>query len=372
MLWRLALALLVTTANGLAGVATFYIGTYTDHTRSMGIYVGTLDTETGQLGALKLAAAEKNPNFLALSPDHRFLYACLFDQVESFAVQPDSLLKPLNTQPVGGSDVCHISVDETGHDLFAASYGSGAIASFPVGADGKIGPRAELIPFTGSGPNPIRQKKPFAHSIYPDPMGAFVYACDLGTDHIWIFKLGPGATLTPAQPPSAKVPPGSGPRHLAFSADGKVVYVSNEMGDSTSVFARDLATGALTLLETESDVWPGDPTSGTTTAEVVLHPSGKWLYVSNRGHNTISVFAIDAAGGIKLIQSVPSPVNFPRSIALDPTGRWLMAAGQKDDRIAVVKVDPANGHLTLTDTSAVVGSPVCILFVPDSLLTILR
>ena len=372
MLSRLALVFLLLTARATAGVATFYIGTYTDHSRSEGIYVGTLDVATGQLGVLKLAAPEKNPNFLAFSPDHQYLFAALNNSVEAFKVQPDSTLKPINTQPLGAPDVCHLSVDHTGHDLFAASYDGGEIASFPVGADGRIGDRAALIPFTGSGPNPSRQKKPFAHSIYPGPLNDFVYACDLGTDSVWSFKLGPGATLTPAVPPAAKVPPGSGPRHLAFSADGRFAYVVNEMGVSTSVFARDSSTGALTLLDTESNVWPGDPIASTTAAEIVDHPSGKWLYVSNRGRDTLSVFAIDANGGIKLIQNVPSPVKFPRSIALDPTGHWLIAAGQNDDRIAVVKVDPATGKLTLTDTSAVVGSPVCVLFVPDSLLTILQ
>jgi 6-phosphogluconolactonase len=253
-----------------------------------------------------------------------------------------------------------------------ASYNDGKIASFPVGADGRIGARAELIPFTGSGPNPNRQKKPFAHSVYADPFNAFVYACDLGTDSIWSFKLGPGATLTATNPPAAKVPPGSGPRHLAFSADGNFVYVANEMGVSTSVFSRDRTTGALTLLDTESNVWPGDPTAGTTAAEIVLHPSGKWLYVSNRGRDTISVFAIDAKGGIKLVQSEPSPVKFPRSIALDPTGHWMIAAGQNDNRIAELKVDARTGQLAPTDAGATVGSPVCVVFVPDDLLTILR
>jgi 6-phosphogluconolactonase len=372
MFLRLALVFVLATVPAAAGVATFYIGTYTDHSRSEGIYVGTLDIATGQFGTLKLAVAEKDPNFLALSPDHQFLFAALGNGVESFKVQPDSTLKAINTQPVGGSNVCHVSTDHTGRVLFAASYGGGEIASFPVDAVGKIGDRAELIPFTGSGPNPSRQKKPFAHSVYADPLNAFAYACDLGTDSIWSFRLGPFATLTVANPPVAKAPPGSGPRHLVFNADGRFVYVVNEMGVSTSVFSRDTTTGAMTLLDTESNIWPGDPIASTTAAEIVAHPSGKWLYVSNRGHDSISVFSVNADGGIKLIQSVPSPVKFPRSIALDPTGHWLIAAGQNDDRIAVVKVDPVTGHLTLTDISSMVGSPVCVLFVPDSLLTILR
>lgn len=376
MLWRLALlwVLLAVRAAAYNGVATFYIGTYTDHSDSQGIYVGTLDTVTGHLSELKLAAPEKDPNFLAISPDHQFLFAALKDAVESFKIQPDSTLKPISTHTVSGSDFCHVSVDRSGHVLFAASYGSGSIDSFPVDAEGRIGDPASTIAFTGSGPNPQRQKKPFAHSVYADPLDAFVYACDLGTDSIWSFKLGEGAKLTATNPPAAKVPPGSGPRHLAFSADGSHVYVVDEMGVSTSVFSRDSSTGALTLLDTESNVWPGDPVSGTTSAEIVLHPSGKWLYVSNRnsGHDTISVFTIDDQGGLKLVQSVPSPVKSPRSIALDPTGHWILAAGQNDNMISELEVDPATGHLSPRDATAMVGSPVCVLFVPDDVLTILH
>jgi len=376
MFWRVALlgVLLAGRAVAYNGVATFYIGTYTDQSDSQGIYVGTLDTQNGHLSELKVAAPEKDPNFLAISPDHQFLFAALKDAVASFKIQPDATLKPITTRPVNGADLCHVSVDRTGRAVFVANYGGGAIDSFPVDASGKIGDLATGVAFTGSGPNPGRQKKPFAHSIYADPFNAFVYACDLGTDSVWSFKLGAGAKLTATDPPAAKVPPGSGPRHLAFSGDGSLVYVVNEMGVSTSVFSRDSATGALKLIDTESNLWPGDPTLGTTAAEVVLHPNGKWLYVSNRchDHDTISVFALDGHGGMKLVQNAPSPVKCPRSMAIDPTGHWIIAAGQEDNTIAELKVDATTGQLAMTDESARVGSPVCVLFVPDDVLTILH
>jgi 6-phosphogluconolactonase len=373
MLWRLALFLVLLTARGMAGgVATFYIGTYTDHSDSQGIYVGTLDTITGRLGTLKLAAAEKSPNFLGISPDHQYLFAALPAGVESFKIQADSTLKPINTQAVKGADYCHVSVDRTGHVLFAANYSGGSINAFPVDDDGKIGDAAASVAFTGTGPNPQRQTKPYAHSIQADPLNAFVYACDLGTDSIWAFKLGPGAALTAATPPVAKLPAGSGPRHLVFNADGSYVYVVNEMGVSTSVFSRNSTTGALTLRDTQSNVWPGDPIGGTTSAEIVLHPSGKWLYVSNRGRDSISVFSIDAQGGIKLVQSVPSPGKIPRSIAVDPTGHWVLVAGQGDNTLTELQIDPATGHLSPADSTEVVGSPSCVVFVPDDLLTLLR
>ena len=356
-------------AGAFNGVATFYIGTYTDKSDSQGIYVGTLDTVTGHLSTLKLAATAQDPNFLAISPDHQFLFAALKDGVGSFKILPDATLKTVTARPVAGSGFCHVGLDRTGHALFVADYNNGSISSFPVD-DGVIGNVASTMAFTGSGPNPARQKKPFAHSIYVDPLNAFVYACDLGTDNVWCFDLGKGAKLTGTILPAAKVPPGSGPRHLAFSADGSFVYVVNEMGVSTSVFSRDKSTGALKLLDTQSNVWPGDPVAGGTSAEIVLHPSGKWLFVSTRnpGHDMISVFAIDGNGGLKLVQCVPSPVQTPRSFGLDPTGHWIIAAGQNDNTIAELEVNPANGHLSPTKEMAMVGSPVCILFVPDDML----
>jgi 6-phosphogluconolactonase len=374
MAWRVALLLGLLTAPAMAGVgvATFYIGTATDHSDSQGIYAGTLDTITGRLSTLQVAAPEKNPLFLAISPDHEFLFAVVSGGVESFKIQADSTLKPINTRPFGSPPLIHVSVDRTGHTLFAASYGGGEIASFPVDDDGKIGASASSVVFTGAGTDPVRQKKPFAQSIYADPLNAFVYACDLGTDSIWSFTLAGSGSLTATNPPAAKVPPGSGPRHLAFNADGSRVYVVNEMGVSTSVFSRNTTTGTLALLDTESNVWPGDPITGVTSAEVVLHPSGKWLYVSNRGHDTISVFVINPQGGIKLVQSVPSPVKTPCSIAVDPTGHWMIAAGQGNNMISELGIDPATGHLSLTDASAMVSSPVCVVFMPDTLLTLLR
>ncbi len=167
-----------------------------------------------------------------------------------------------------------------------------------------------------------------------------------------------------SNPPAAKVPPGSGPRHLAFSPDGKFVYVVNEMGHSVNVFSRNAATGELTSIQNLSTLTAGTPDEGVTAAEVVCHPSGKWLYVSNRGCDTISQFTIGDDGKLALVQSVPSEVNFPRSFAIDPSGKWLIAAGQKDDRIGVMKIDPTTGGLTSKGQFAGVGTTVCVLFGP--------
>jgi 6-phosphogluconolactonase len=351
--------------RAMAEVFPFYIGTLTDHSTSKGIYLGSIDTDTGKLGALTLAVVAKNPNFLVLSPAHQFLFAALSDTVGSFKVRPDGTLNPLNECPSGGGGPCHVSLDETGRHLFAANYEGGNIASFEVDSKGLIGERSALIQFAGSGPDTRRQKKSYAHSIYVDPKNKFVYSCDLGSDSVWIFKFDAiRGTLTPSDPPVAKVPPGSGPRHLAFHPNGNFVYVVNEMGVSVTVFARDAASGALTALESVPTLLSGTLAKDVTAAEICCHPSGKWLYVSNRGSDTISVFAIAPDGRLSLLQNASSVAKFPRSFAIDPTGQWLISAGQKDDRIAVLKIDQATGRVTATDQSAAVGAPVCVLFVP--------
>jgi len=366
--WPLLLALaLLPTLPAWAGVETFYVGTYTGATGSQGIYVGTLDTDTGRLGPLRLAAAvEKDPTFLALSPDHRFLFAALSDGVASFAIRPDGTLNAINRQPTG-PNICHVSLGRAGRELFAAGYDAGTVSAFPVAADGTIGPRTAFIALHGSGPNPDRQTGPHIHSVYADPENRFLYACDLGSDRIWIFRLAAHDRLTPANPPATIVAPGLGPRHLAFSPDGRQVYVANELGVSTSTFRRNPTTGTLTLLDTEDNIPPGWP-KGTGSGEIVMHPSGRWLVVSTRVEDMITVFAIHhgfvPGPPLQRQQIVISPAKFPRSIALDPSGHWLLVAGQLDNSIAVMKIDPTSGQLTPTSECQSVGSPVCILFAP--------
>jgi 6-phosphogluconolactonase len=376
--WHLIL-LLFLTPPAWAQVETFYVGTYTGASGSQGIYMGKIDTASGRLGPLQLAAAVmKDPTFLAFSPDGRFLFAALSDAVASFRIQPDGTLQEINRQP-SDPNTCHVSVDRSGRELFAASYNAGSIGAYPIDADGRIGARTALVSLSGSGPNLDRQRSPHAHSVYIDPENRFLYACDLGSDRIWIFRLGDKGRLIPADPPAAVVAAGSGPRHLAFSPDGRRVYVANELGVSTSVFTRDRSTGALTLIGTEDNIDPGWP-KGTGSAEISLHPSGKWLYVSTRLIDRLTVFKIGAAFGsgktevpttapagldptlLDREQVVPSPVKFPRSFAIDPSGHWLVVAGETDNRISTLRIDSSSGQLTPTLEIARVGSPVCVLF----------
>lgn len=356
------------TASALAADATFYLGTYTKSGKSKGIYVGKLDTATGKLGAVELAGEAKSPSFVALSPNQKFLYASIEDgggAVGAFAVGADGKLTTLNTMPSGGAGACHVWVDATGKNVLTANYGGGSIAVFQTRADGSLAERTAFVQFEGSGPDARRQEKPHGHAIYTDAANKFVYACDLGTDNVWTFKFDADkGTLSPANPAAGKVPPGAGPRHLALHPNGKFAYVNNEMALSVTAFSRDTTTGALTVLHTLPTVPEGTERKGLSTAEIFTHPTGKWLYVSNRGHDTIAVYAIGTDGKLAVVEYAPAQVKVPRGFGIDPTGRWLITAGQNDDRIAVLKIDPATGKLSATDQSAEVGSPVCVLFAP--------
>ena len=358
----------VMTASSLASEATFYLGTYTKAGKSKGIYVGKLDTETGKLGPVELAGEAKSPSFVALAPNGKSLYAAIEDgggSVGAFAVGAGEKLTALNVQPAGGAGTCHVWVDATSRNVLAANYAGGSIAVFQTKPDGSLGERTAFVQFEGSGPNLPRQSKPYGHSIYVDAANRFVYSCDLGTDNVWSFKLdAEKGTLTPTTPPSGKVPPGAGPRHLALHPNGKFAYANNEMGLSVTAFARDPGTGALTALHTLPTLPDGAERKGVSTAEIFTHPSGKWLYVSNRGHDTIAVYAIGADGKLAWIENAPALVKVPRGFGIDPSGRWLITAGQNDDRIAVLKIDQTTGKLTATDQTAEVGSPVCVLFAP--------
>lgn len=346
----------------------FYLGTYTDNPLSQGIYTGTVDAQTGALGPVTLAAPAKSPSYLAWSPDGGLIYALTAKDhgtVAAFRPAADGSLTLVKELPTD-SLACHVSVDATGHGVFLAAYGSGTVVGFATRADGALDQRTAFFQATGHGPHPQRQTQPHVHSTYPGPENRQLYACDLGTDKIWIFDLNPAtAALTPAQPAFATVPPGSGPRHLAWSRDGRFAYVNGEMGMNVTVFFRDPATGALTARQTISTLPPGHATTnGLTNAEIMMHPTGRWLYVSNRGCDTITMFAVGDDGLLTWHQTAPAQVKMPRGFGLDPAGHWLVVGGQADHRLAVLKIDSDTGRLTTTGQAATVGAPVCVLFQP--------
>ncbi len=369
MKWILPLMLFAGVTINAAPIR-FYVGTYTDKSPSHGIYTGTLDSESGKLSPLELAAAAPNPNFLALAPDGKTLYANVATNggsVAAFRVKPDGSLDWLNSLPSGNGG-CHVSVDATGQNVFVANYSAGSLTGFRTQPDGRLEKPTVAIPFTGSGPNLKRQEKPHLHATYLSHDNRWFYACDLGTDNIWQYELNAtNGELHPLQPASAKVPPGSGPRHLAFSPDGRFAFVNGEMGLDVTTFACDAATGALKPLKTVSLVSPDAMTNNLTSAEIFCHPNGRWLYVSIRdvagqGHDELVVFAIGRSGELQRIQNFPAGVKVARGFGIEPSGHWLIAGGQNDNRIIVVKIDSATGKLSATDQSAEVGAPVCVIF----------
>jgi len=345
-----------------------YVGTYTGGL-SKGIYRFELDLATGKAGEPVLAAESKNPSFLALHPGRRFLYAAnetgKTGTVSAFAIQADGTLALLNQQPSEGQSPCHLVVDKAGTHVLVANYSSGTAAVLPIGADGKLAPASTTVRHEGKGPNAKRQEGPHAHSINLDPANRFAFLADLGLDKVFIYKYdGAAGALVPNDPPAGVTAPGAGPRHFCFHPNGKFAYVINEMLCTVTAFAYDAEKGSLAEIQTVPTL-PADFTGPNTTAEVQLTPDGKHLYGSNRGHNSLAVFAVDAATGkLTAAGHVLSGGKTPRNFGIDPTGRWLLAAHQDSDSIVVFKIDPQSGKPEPTGQTLTVGKPVCVKMIP--------
>ncbi len=364
LLWPLA---------GFASESLVYFGTYTG-AKSKGIYVSRFDSTTGTLTAPELAAEIRNPTFLAVAPGGHFLYAVSevdkiggknTGAVNAYAVDATTgKLTPLNQQDSGGAGPCHLAVDATDKCLLVANYGGGSIAALPIHADGSLGEAATTIQHTGSSANKNRQAGPHAHSIYPSPDNRFVLNCDLGLDKVFAYHLdADSAKLSPDDPPFATVAPGSGPRHMVFSGDGKFVYVISEMGGTITVFSYDDASAAMTEVQTISTL-PKDFSAMNGCAEIALHPSGKFLYASNRGHDSIAVFSVDQkTGNLTFVEHQSTMGRTPRHFAVDPTGHWLIAENQASDSVVTFAIDADTGKLKPTGQTLSLGAPVCAVFV---------
>lgn len=364
--FTLAVACLFATLDGFAmNGHLIYIGTYT-RTSSKGIYAVQLDRATGALGTPELVATTANPSFIALSPDRSHLYAvCESDTLAvPFAVNLDTgRLVPDTARSSGGKAPCHLMVDRTGRCLVVAHYHTGIVAALPIAADGSLGAAGSIIAHTGRSVHPERQTEAHVHSVNISPDNRFVIVCDLGLDKVFTYALDPAkATLTPAAIPFIATAPGAGPRHSAFSPDGRHLFVINELDSTLVSYRYDAATGALTPLDTRSTL-PADFTGTSHCAEVRVHPDGRFVYGSNRGHDSIVVFAFDAASGrLDLVEHVPTGGRNPRNFALSTDGAWLVAANQNSDSLHVLRVDPATGRLTATGSTAGVPLPVCVQF----------
>ena len=347
----------------------FYVAT-NPGPKSKGIYVYRFDTKTGQLTSMRLAA-EMNSEWIATDPRHRSLYAVdnsdgSHGSISSFSIDPKTgSLKFLNKVDSGGRGPAHLEVDNTGKTLFVANYGSGSVASFAINADGSISEKTGFDQHTGSGPNPVRQEGPHAHEAVLSPDNRFLFVPNLGTDQIQIYKVDAAkGTFTPNDPPFASVKAGLGPRHIVFGPGAKFAYVVCEMGSSVVVFSYDSVKGSLTPVQTISTL-PPDFTGEDNSSEIGVGRSGRFLYASNRGHDSIAVFAIDPQKGtLTKAQIVPTQGKSPRTFAIDPTGRYLIVGNQLSDQMVVFAIDQKDGQLKPTGRVLDIALPVSTLFVP--------
>lgn len=353
-----------------------YIGTaiYTDHP-SKNIYAFRFDAATGHTTSLGVAAESVNPGALAVNPSGRFLYSTneVGDYrgskgggVSAFAIdQATGRLTFLNDQLSGGANPTYLVLDQTARYVVVANYYGGKVAVFPLQADGRLSPACAFGHREGSSANKERQEGPHPHSVYVAPNNRYVLACDLGLDKILVYHFDASSGLiTPNEPPYASVNPGAGSRHLAFSHDGKFVYVVNELQSTVSAFAYDALKGVLQPLQTLSTL-PPNFTGENTGAEIAVSHSGKVLYTSNRGDDTIAAFAIDAEkGSLSPVEYVPTGGKTPRSFAIDPTGRYMFVANQDSDDVVLFHVDPLTGHLSPSGEILKAKSPTFVAFVP--------
>jgi 6-phosphogluconolactonase len=355
-----------------------YVGTYTA-TGSKGIYNYRFDPKTGKLTPIGVAAQIANPSFLATDPQHRFLYAVTEmgqepgadsykknGSISSFSMdRKTGALTFLNKVDAGGGGSCHLVVDKTGKMLFVANYGSGNVASFAIKPDGSIGERTGFNQHSGSSVDPARQKGPHAHAVVLSPDNRFLFVPDLGMDQIKIYRVDAArGTFTANDPGYATVKAGLGPRHFTFGRGAKFAYALCEMGSSVAVFSYNPVKGSLTPVQTISNL-PDGFTGIDNSAEIEMDRSGRFLYASNRGNDSITVFAVDPAKGtLTKVQVVPTQGNIPRNFALDPTGKYLIAANQKSNSLVVFSVDPQDGKLKAAGQMLDIPSPVDVLFVP--------
>ena len=335
-----------------------YFGTYTSGD-SQGIYVGEFNTKSGQIQNVRLAGESENPSFLEIHPSGKTLYSVsetADGAVSSWRINPDGSLKLLNTKPAEGDAPCFVCVSPNGRYVGVANYTSGNLIMFRAESDGRLGERCAMIQHTGSSVNKQRQNSPHAHSIQFSPDGKYVLAADLGIDQLLVYRVEPDGNLIGLE--SGKLAPGAGPRHFAFSADGRHVFVINELNCTATTFAFD--DGKLTREQTVSTL-PEPFQQGYSTAEILLHPSGKYVYGSNRGHDSITAFSADTRGKLAQVSNFPSGGKTPRNFRISDDGNWLITANQSSSDVFVFKVDLGTGK-TKQVFETTVPNPVCVRF----------
>ena len=349
-----------------------YFGTYTGKkdTDSKGIYRSRMDAATGKLSEPELAAEMGSPSFLAIHPTGKFLYAVGEGggtdggPVVAFALDSKSGgLTKLNANLSGGPGPCHVSVSPDGQFAVAANYGGGSCAFFKLGADGKIAGRTAFVQHKGTGANPGRQKEPHAHCGFFDPTSRFALVADLGIDRVKVFHIDPkDGGVSNKEAEDVKTPPGSGPRHIALAPYGKFAYVCGELDSTVNVVKLDLAGGKSEVVQSLPTIPQPDPKN--STAECILHPSGNFVFVSNRGHNSVASFAVGADRKLTFVGHITGDIKTPRNFNVDPSGKWMLIASEHGGKVGVWELDPKTGLGKETGTIAKLNRPVCVKFVP--------
>jgi 6-phosphogluconolactonase len=370
----LAIAVTVVISPVAAKEMWVFFGTHKDQP-GHGFSVARFDTRTGSLTTPQFVQQAANPGFFVIAPDGKHIYVA--NEVDTYHGQPTGFVSAysvdpataqmtlLNEQPSAGAGTAYLSLDRTNHYLLVANYGGGTIAVFALNPDGSIGKQTAFFQHTGHSVNPGRQTAPHPHSIRMDPTNQFAIVPDLGLDKIFVYRFDVrDGSLTPNDPPFASVAPGAGPRHMDFAPSGKFVYVMTELAGKVLVFSWDSSRGMLTPVQTISSLPAGF--SGTnTSAEIRVHPSGRFLYCTNRGDDSIAVFTVDAATGmLSYIQRVPTQGKMPRNFEFDPTAHWLLLSNHDSDNALVFKINLATGKLTQHGPPVSAPNPFAVRFLP--------
>lgn len=349
-----------------------YVGSYTDAKRTEGIALVQFDTRSGALELMRAVDAGPNPSFLAIHPNRRVLYAVnevteragqRAGGVGAFSIAADGSLARLGDQSSQGAGPCYVSVDRSGRVVLVANYDGGSVALLPIARNGGLAPASSVDQHRGHGPDAERQEAPHAHCIVSDPSNRFALAADLGLDRVMLYRLDAATgSLRRIEDGDAVLAPGAGPRHIAFHPKLPLVYVVGELDSTVTTLRFDANAGRLTTVDSSSSLpvgWRGK----SYAADIHVAPAGDVLYVSNRGHDSIAVFSIDAtSGALALVQTIATGGAWPRNFSLDPTGRWLLVANQNSNSIVVFARDPRSGHLSPTSPHLEITSPVCLRF----------
>lgn len=350
-----------------------YVGTYTTG-KSKGIYLYEWRSD-GKLKGHGLAAESTNPSFLAVHPTNKYLYAVgevsilqgkRTGGVRAFALDAKTgRLTFLNEQASAGSGPCHLIVDDAGRHVLVANYSGGTVAVLPIDANGQLREASCVIQHQGKSVNPKRQEAPHPHSVNLDPTGRFAFVADLGLDRVMIYRYdAQSGQLRANEPAYASVAPGAGPRHFAFHPSGRFAYVINELANTVTAFAWDPDKGSLSEIQTIKTL-PGDFQGTSYTAEILVHPSGEWLFGSNRGHDSISVFRVESKSGkLELVSHAKEGIRWPRNFNIDPSGRFVLVASERGDNIVVFELNTKKGELVCSHIEEGVPTPVCLKFVP--------